>query len=107
MGYIISTLAARQSDKLLHRCHAACYSSSARRFDNPRVFRHDGCEEFVHSVTIYRDTYGVPHVFGPTDATRVFGYAYVEAEDNFWQVEDSYVRALGRASELYAKNAER
>src|SRR5579871_1063315 len=53
------------------------------------------------SVTIYRDNYGVPHVYGPTDASCVFGYAYAQSEDNFWQVEDSYIRALGRASELY------
>jgi len=59
--------------------------------------------ELAHSVTIYRDTYGVPHIFGPTDASCVFGYAYAQAEDNFWQIEDSYLRALGRASEVYGK----
>lgn len=59
--------------------------------------------EIARSVTIYRDTYGVPHVFGPTDAACVFGYAYAQAEDNFWQVEDSYIRALGRASEIYGE----
>jgi acyl-homoserine-lactone acylase len=57
----------------------------------------------ARSVTIYRDTYGVPHVFGPTDASCVFGYAYAQAEDNFWQIEDSYIRALGRASEIYGE----
>ena len=59
--------------------------------------------EMAHSVTIYRDTYGVPHIFGPTDASCVFGYAYAQAEDNFWQIEDSYMRALGRASEVYGQ----
>src|SRR6266852_5231306 len=57
--------------------------------------------QLAKSVTIYRDTYGVPHIFGPTDATCVFGYAYAQAEDNFWQIEDSYIRSLGRASEVY------
>jgi acyl-homoserine-lactone acylase len=59
--------------------------------------------EVARSVTIYRDTYGVPHIYGPTDASCVFGYAYAQAEDNFWQIEDSYLRALGRASEVYGK----
>src|SRR5450631_2943824 len=59
--------------------------------------------EIARSVTIYRDTYGVPHIYGPTDASCVFGYAYAQAEDNFWQVEDSYIRALGRASEVYGE----
>ncbi len=53
------------------------------------------------SITIYRDNFGVPHVYGPTDASCVFGTIYAEAEDNFWQIEDSYLRALGRASEVY------
>ncbi|HKA19475.1 MAG TPA: acylase [Blastocatellia bacterium] len=58
-------------------------------------------EKIARSVTIYRDTYGVPHVYGPTDASCVFGYIYAQAEDNFWQIEDTFIRALGRASEVY------
>ena len=57
-------------------------------------------EKLAHSVTIYRDSYGVPHVYGPTDASCVFGYAYAQAEDNFWQVEDNYIQAMGRAAEV-------
>ncbi len=58
-------------------------------------------EQTAKSITIYRDNYGVPHVFAPTDAGCVFGYVYAQAEDNFWQIEDSYLRALGRAAEVY------
>jgi len=57
--------------------------------------------ELAQSVTIYRDTYGVPHIYGPTDAAVVFGLMYAQAEDNFWQIEETYIRALGRAAELY------
>ena len=32
-----------------------------------------------------------------------FGYIYAQAEDNFWQIEDNYIRALGRASEVYGE----
>src|SRR5436305_11948026 len=39
-------------------------------------------ERLAHSVTIYRDSYGVPHVYGPTDASCVFGYAYAQAEED-------------------------
>ncbi len=60
-------------------------------------------EKIARSVTIYRDAYGVPHIYGPTDASCVFGYAYAQAEDNFWQIEDSYIRALGRALEVYGE----
>jgi penicillin amidase len=57
----------------------------------------------ARTVTIYRDTYGVPHVFGRTDASTVFGFAYAQAEDNFWRVEENFILALGRASELYGE----
>lgn len=57
----------------------------------------------ARSVTIYRDIYGVPHVFGRTDASTVFGFAYAQAEDNFWRVEENFIHALGRASELYGE----
>jgi penicillin amidase len=57
----------------------------------------------ARSVTIYRDTYGVPHVFGRTDASTVFGFAYAQAEDNFWRVEENFISALGRASEVYGQ----
>ena len=53
------------------------------------------------TVTIQRDSFGVPHVFGPTDASCVFGFIYAQAEDYFWQIEDSYLRSLGRAAEVY------
>lgn len=57
-------------------------------------------EKLARSVTIYRDKYGVPHIYGPTDASVIFGLMYAQAEDNFWQLETDYIRALGRASEV-------
>src|ERR1051325_9577496 len=57
----------------------------------------------ARTVTIYRDTYGVPHVFGRTHASTFFGFAYAQAEDNFWRVEENFILALGRASELYGE----
>ncbi|HXQ70693.1 MAG TPA: penicillin acylase family protein [Pyrinomonadaceae bacterium] len=65
----------------------------------------DPSARLARSVTIYRDTYGVPHVFGRTDASTVFGFAYAQAEDNFWRVEENFILALGRASELYGEKS--
>jgi acyl-homoserine-lactone acylase len=62
-------------------------------------------EKIAKSVTIYRDTWGTPHVYGPTDASVIFGFIYAQAEDNFWQIEDSYIQALGRASEIYGEKS--
>jgi penicillin amidase len=33
----------------------------------------------------------------------VFGFAYAQAEDNFWRVEENFIFALGRASEEYGE----
>jgi acyl-homoserine-lactone acylase len=60
-------------------------------------------ETLARDVTIYRDTYGVPHVFGKTDASTVFGFAYAQAEDNFWRLEDNYIAAIGRSAEIYGE----
>lgn len=62
-------------------------------------------ERLARSITIYRDSYGVPHIYGPTDASCVFGYAYAQAEDNFRQVEDNYIQAIGRAAEVAGEEA--
>lgn len=34
-------------------------------------------------VTIIRDTWGVPHIYGKTDADAVFGFLYAQCEDDF------------------------
>jgi penicillin amidase len=60
-----------------------------------------GTRAHAQSVTIYRDTYGVPHVFGTTDASTVFGFAYAQAEDNFPRIEANYMLALGRGAAMY------
>jgi acyl-homoserine lactone acylase PvdQ len=67
----------------------------------------DNLSALAKTVTIRRDTFGVPHVYGPTDASCVFGFIYAQAEDYFWQIEDSYLRSLGRAAEVYGDQGQR
>ncbi len=52
-------------------------------------------------VTIYRDNFGTPHIDGKDDVATVFGFAYAQAEDYFWQIEDTYILGLGRYSEVH------
>jgi len=40
----------------------------------------------ARDVTITRDTWGIPHIHGKTDADAVFGLAYAQAEDDFNRV---------------------
>jgi len=57
--------------------------------------------QLASDVIIYRDSFGVPHIDGSDDEATVFGFAYAQAEDNFWQVEDTYLLSLGRYAEVY------
>lgn len=57
--------------------------------------------KLAKQVTIHRDAFGVPHIFGRTDESTIFGFGYAQAEDFFWQVEDAYILALGRYSEVH------
>jgi len=56
-------------------------------------------------VTIVRDTWGVPHITGKTDADAVFGLLYAQCEDDFARVEDNYLTALGRQAEVRGEAA--
>jgi parallel beta-helix repeat protein len=59
-------------------------------------------EPLAEQVTIYRDTYGVPHVHGRTDEAAVFGLAYARAEDQFEQVEDIFISRLSLTGARFA-----
>jgi acyl-homoserine-lactone acylase len=51
-------------------------------------------------VTILRDKWGIPHVFGKSDADAVFGLMYAQAEDDFNRIERNYINAMGRLAEV-------
>lgn len=52
------------------------------------------------ATVIRRDAWGVAHIHGATHADAFFGMGYAQAEDYFWQLEDTCIRALGRYSEV-------
>ncbi|HVR30600.1 MAG TPA: penicillin acylase family protein, partial [Thermoanaerobaculia bacterium] len=60
--------------------------------------------ELASQVVIHRDEWGVPHVYGRTDAAVAFGSAWAQCEDHVWQLEDTYVQALGRYAELVGED---
>ncbi|HWT14481.1 MAG TPA: penicillin acylase family protein [Patescibacteria group bacterium] len=56
-------------------------------------------------VEILRDDFGVPHIYGKTDADAVFGLLYAQAEDDFPRIERNYLWAMGRLSEVQGEAA--
>ena len=57
-------------------------------------------EAQAKNVTIIRDNWGIPHVYGKTDADAVFGLMYAQCEDDFKRVEMNYIEKLGRLAEV-------
>lgn len=51
-------------------------------------------------VTIYRDTYGVPHIVGETEEATFFGYGYAQAQDHLERMMVQYLDAQGRRAEV-------
>lgn len=60
-------------------------------------------ERMAQKVTIYRDAWGTPHIDGENDAACCFGVAYCQAEDYFWQLEDSFILGTGRYAEAHGR----
>ncbi|MDB5008024.1 MAG: acylase [Mucilaginibacter sp.] len=54
----------------------------------------------AQTVTIVRDNWGVPHIYGKTDADAVFGLMYTECEDNFKGIEQNYLYQLGKQATI-------
>ncbi|SHI34633.1 acylase [Pseudozobellia thermophila] len=57
------------------------------------------------NVEIVRDDFGVPHIYGKTDADAVFGLLYAQCEDDFNRVEQNYIWATGRLAEVEGEEA--
>jgi len=62
-------------------------------------------ESRAANVTIIRDDFGVPHVYGKTDADAVFGLLYAQCEDDFMRVERNYIWAIGRLAEVEGESS--
>lgn len=52
-------------------------------------------------VRIYRDDYGVPHIFAETNRGLFEANGYVVAEDRLWQLELNRRAARGRLAEIF------
>jgi len=55
-------------------------------------------------VKIYRDEYGVPHIFAETNRGLFQGYGYAIAEDRLWQLELFRRASQGRLAEIFGAN---
>jgi acyl-homoserine lactone acylase PvdQ len=76
---------------------SACISAAAQPFTAQETQR---WKTQAEKVSIIRDNWGIPHVYGKTDADAVFGLLYAQCEDDFRRVEMNYIEKLGRTAEV-------
>ena len=57
-----------------------------------------------YNVMIYRDTWGVPHIFGQSDEDAAFGLAYANAEDDFKNIQDLIITLKQKSGLIHGKS---
>ena len=55
-------------------------------------------------TTIYRDTWGIPHIYSNSEANLAFAFGYAQAEDRLIQILRSYRYAEGTLAEAFGEN---
>ncbi len=55
-------------------------------------------------VDVYRDDFGVPHIYATSQHDLFFAQGYVHAQDRFWQMDFWRHQGAGRLSELLGAN---
>ncbi|RXK60811.1 penicillin acylase family protein [Lacibacter luteus] len=73
------------------------FFSAAQSFSSAEINK---WKQQAQRVNIIRDNWGIPHVYGKTDADAVFGLLYAQCEDDFKRVEANYIEKLGRKAEV-------
>jgi len=58
-----------------------------------------------YQVTIYRDTWGVPHIFGEKDEDTAYGLGYAHAEDDFETIQNILIAARGSLAQYHGRSA--
>ena len=73
------------------------FGSNAQNISRQEINR---WQKEKNNVQIIRDKWGIPHIYGKTDADAVFGFMYAQCEDNFQRMERNYIKLFGRLSEV-------
>jgi penicillin amidase/acyl-homoserine-lactone acylase len=84
--------------------------SCSHPFDRADIIAQAGRDTRVfdgrqYDVRILRDSWGVPHIFGKTDADVAFGLAYAHCEDDFETIQDAVLASRGRLASVHGKEA--
>lgn len=70
-------------------------ATQAQKMDAPSIQ--------VEKINIVRDTYGVPHIFAPTDPEVAYGLAWAHAEDDFTTIQTLLLTGKGKLATYLGK----
>jgi acyl-homoserine-lactone acylase len=59
---------------------------------------------FPLKATVYRDVYGIPHIFADSEETAAYAIAQAQCEDMGMRVFDSLRAGLGRTAEVFGQD---
>ncbi len=57
--------------------------------------------ETPQEATIYRDTWGVPHIYAESEEAAAYAHGYAQAQDRLPDVLAAYLVAVGRAAGVF------
>ena len=60
-------------------------------------------DRLAADVTVYRDTYGVPHIFAKNEETLYFAFGYAQAEDHIVPMLRNYLTATGNMAGVFGE----
>jgi acyl-homoserine-lactone acylase len=73
-----------------------CTLSSSAQYSNAPIIR-------TEQINIARDSFGVPHIFAPTDAEVAYGLAWAHAEDDFKTMQMLILTGKGKVATYMGK----
>ena len=59
----------------------------------------------TYDARVIRDQWGLPHIFGKTDADVTFGLGYAHAEDDWKHIQESLIGARGMSAQYKGKDS--
>ena len=72
-----------------------CFLAFHLKAQQPRIH--------TDQINIARDSYGVPHIFAPTDPEVAYGLAWAHAEDDFKTIQTLVLTGKGKLSTYLGK----
>lgn len=85
-------------------CTAAFFKARAElRKSLPEISGSITLKGLSQSVDIYRDEYGIPHIYAQNRDDLMFAVGFVSAQDRLWQMDLTRRAATGRLAEIFGE----